>query len=49
MKKQAARKKPLVRDRRAKCADNLSKDLKESQKPGDRGACESETLSQGSE
>jgi hypothetical protein len=42
-------KKPLVRDRSTKCVDRKSKDLKESQKPGDRGACESETTSQGSE
>jgi hypothetical protein len=38
-----------VRDRAVKCDDRRSKELKNSRKPGDRGACESETTSQGSE
>jgi hypothetical protein len=43
------RKKELVRDRSAKCDNRKSKTLKESGKPGDRGSCESETTTQGSE
>ena len=39
---------PLTKDRSAKCADINSKDLK-GKRPGNRGACESETASQGSE
>jgi hypothetical protein len=42
-------KKPLTRDRSTKCVDRRSKELKEGGKPGDRGACESETTTQGSE
>lgn len=40
---------PLTRDRSAKCGDIKSKDLKGAKRPGDRGACESETSTQGSE
>lgn len=49
MKKIADPRKKQTRDRSAKCADLRSKELKEGGKPGDRGACESETTSQGSE
>jgi hypothetical protein len=47
--KRAIVKKAPARIRANKCDDRRSKTLKEGDKPGDRGACESETTSQGSE
>jgi hypothetical protein len=47
--KRAIVKKAPARDRGNKCDDRRSKTLKEDQKPGDRGACENKTTSQGGE
>jgi hypothetical protein len=47
--KKLKEKTPLVRDRARKCDDIHSKDSKGAKTPGDRGACESETTTQGSE